>query len=127
MLQVYLLYFDLNILKIQAEVIQINNDTPETLDYELHQLLRANGYDFYEYNDEIVILVDHCGFEKELNPIFEVKSGYGDNSHLAGRLVFVRNFENEFSSDIGSLTYEDIFNLRLNLDIKLVGMTKGGM
>lgn len=39
------------------------------------------------------------------------------------RLVFVLSIENEFSTDIGSIKQEDIFNLRLNLDIKLIGMT----
>lgn len=126
MLKAYLIYFDVEIMKIQAEVIEINNSSSEIFDKQIHQLLNTDGYDFYDYNDEIAILVDDRGFDKELNPIFEIKSDYGDISHLAGRLIFVRNIENEFSIDIGSIKHEDIFNLRLNLDIKLIGMTKGG-
>ncbi|MFJ7649229.1 hypothetical protein ACIQ1H_16940 [Lysinibacillus sp. NPDC097279] len=124
MLQVYLLYFDTEVLKIQAEVLKLNNETAEVLDQELHQVLQAEGYDFYDYSDEIAILVDDRGFEKAMNPVFELVSAFGDRSRLAGRLVFVRNVENEYSTDVGSIKYEDIFNLRLNLDINLIGMTK---
>ncbi|MGY3190390.1 hypothetical protein [Lysinibacillus sp. TE18511] len=85
--------------------------------------MNADGYDFYDYSDEIVILVDDRGFEKSLNPVFELVSAFGDRSRLAGRLVFVRNVENEYSTDIGSIKREDIFSLRINLDIKIIGMT----
>lgn len=124
MLQVYLLYFDKEVLKIKAEVLQLHNETAELLDQELHQVLQAEGYDFYDYSGEIAILVDDRGFEKALNPVFELVSVFGDRSRLAGRLVFVRNVENEYSTDIGSIKYEDIFNLRISLDINLIGMTK---
>ncbi|GED63297.1 hypothetical protein [Lysinibacillus fusiformis] len=123
MLQIYLLYFNIEFMKIQAEVLQLRNETAEVLDQELQKVLQAEGYDFYDYSDEITILVDDRGFKKTLNPVFELVSTFGDRSHLAGRLVFVRNVENEYSTDIGSIKYEDIFNLRINLDINLVGMT----
>ena len=125
MLQVYLIYFDTENTKIQAEVLSLNNSTSEILDFELQQTLQAEGYEFYDYSNEIAILVDDRGFEKANNPVFEVVSTFGDISQLAGRLIFVRNIENEFSTDIGSIKYEDIFDLRLNLDIKLIGLTKG--
>ncbi|MFF3103010.1 hypothetical protein [Viridibacillus arvi] len=124
MLQVYLLYFDTTIMKIQAEVRQLFNETEDILDKELNKVLLSDGYDFYDYSDEIAILVDDRGFEKEFNPVFEIVSTFGDCSRLAGRLVFVRNVENKYSTDIGSIKHEDIFNLRINLDIKLIGMTK---
>ncbi|MGE8206025.1 hypothetical protein ACQKP0_15890 [Heyndrickxia sp. NPDC080065] len=125
MLQVYLLQFDPQIMKIQAEVLQLHNETEYRLDIELKKVLNAEGYDFYDYSDEITILVDDRGFEKELNPVFEIVSGYGDVSRLAGRLLFVRNVENDFSTDIDSIKYEDIFKLSTQLQIKLVGVTKG--
>ena len=121
MLQAYLLYFDIQIMKIQANVVYLNAN----LDREINNILQSNGYEFFDYSGEIAILVDDQGFFKEGNPVFEIVSEYGDRSKLAGRLLFVRNVENEFSTDIGSIKYEDIFNLRLNLDIKLIGMTKG--
>lgn len=124
MIQAYLLYFDTQIMKIQADVIQLQNPTEEMLNHEINQALQANGYEFYDYSDDITILVDDCGFEKGLNPVFEITSAYGDVNRLAGRLLFVRNLENEFSVDIGSIKKEDIFSLRLNLAIKLIGMTK---
>jgi hypothetical protein len=127
MLQVYLVYFDTTIMKIQAEVLQLHNETADILDRELKKALQADGYDFYDYSDEIAILVDDRGFEKALNPVFELASTFGDRSRLAGSLVFVRNVENEYSTDIGSIKYGDIFNLRIGLDINLIGMTKEGL
>lgn len=124
MLQVYLLYFDTKIMKIQADVLQLHDESTDILDEELNKVLEAEGYDFYDYSDEIAILVDDRGFEKVSNPVFEVISSFGDRSRLAGRLVFVRNVENEYSTDIGSIKKEDIFNLRINLDVELVGMVK---
>lgn len=125
MLQVYLLYFDTEIMKIQAEVLQLHNETSDTLDMELKKTLQADGYDFYDYSDEISILVDDQGFFKPNNPVFEIASEFGDCTQLAGRLLFVRNIENEFSVDIESIKYEDIFNLRTQLQIQLIGVTKG--
>lgn len=87
----------------------------EVLDQELQQVLQAEGYDFYDYSDEIAILVDDRGFEKSFNPVFEIISPFGNRIRLAGSLVFVRNIENEYSADIGSIKKEDIFNLRVNL------------
>ena len=55
MLQIYLLYFDTEIMKIQAEVLQLHNETSDTLDMELKKTLQADGYDFYDYSDEITI------------------------------------------------------------------------
>ena len=124
MLQVYLLYFDTEIMKIQAEVLQLNG-TQGNFDNEINTVLQSTGYDFYDYSDEITILVDDQGFFKPNNPVFEIVSEFGDRTQLAGRLLFVRNIENEFSVDIGSIKYEDIFNLRTNLQIQLIGVTKG--
>lgn len=125
MLQGYLLYFDLEIMKIQAEVLQLSNETIDSLDREINKILQAEGYDFYDYSDEITILVDNQGFLKAGNPVFEVISEFGDRAQLAGRLLFVRNIENEFSTDISNIKYEDIFKLRTQLQIQLIGMTKG--
>lgn len=125
MLQAYLLYFDMDTLKIQAEVLKIEKSVPEDLDFQINKILNSKGFEFFDYNDEITILVDDQGFFKSGNPVFEIVSEYGDYSKLAGRLLFVRNVENENSVDIGSIKYEDIFKLRTNLKIQLVGMTKG--
>lgn len=50
---------------------------------------------------------------------------FGDSIQLAGRLLFVRNIENEFSVDIGLIKHEDIFNQRTNLQVQLLGVIKG--
>ena len=111
-------------MKIQAEVLQLNGIQGD-FDNEINRALQSTGYDFYDYSDEITILVDDQGFFKPNNPVFEIVSEFGDSTQLAGRLLFVRNIENEFSVDIGSINYEDIFNLRTNLQIQLIGVTKG--
>ncbi|MER1987520.1 MAG: hypothetical protein ABS948_16700 [Solibacillus sp.] len=125
MIQAYLLYFDIEKSKIQADVVRLNDETSDTLEQTLGDALQSESYEFNDYSDEITIIVDNRGFEKANNPVFNIVSTYGDVMQLAGRLLFVRNVENEFSTDIGSIKYEDIFNLRLNLEIKLIGMTKG--
>ena len=125
MLQIYLLYFDIEQTKIVAEVLSLQNADEEQLEWELNKLLQSESYDFFDYSDDIAILVDDRGFEKVNNPVFEIVSEFGDTSHLAGRLVFVRNVENEFSIDFGSIEAKDVLHLRENLYIKLVGLTKG--
>lgn len=124
MIQVYLLYFDTEIMKIRAEVLQLNAGL-NNLDNEITALLQSTGYDVHDYSDEIAILVDDQGFFKTGNPVFEIISGFGDCTRLAGRLLFVRNIENEYSVDIDSIKYEDIFRLRTSLQIQLIGLTKG--
>ena len=106
-MEIYSVYFDESIMKLNADVIRI---TASSMD---------------ELYTEITILVDHEGFFKEGLAVFEIKSEYGDINHLAGRLLFVRNIENEFSTDIGSIKCEDIINLRNQLNIKFIGFTRG--
>lgn len=43
MLQIYLLYFNIEFMKIQAEVLQLRNETAEVLDQELQKVLQAEG------------------------------------------------------------------------------------
>lgn len=121
MIQAYLLYFDTSITKLQAEIIQLNNYTSEILNSDLNTQLVSKGYEFIDYSDDFAILVDENGFYKPGNPIFEVETMFGNTIRLAGRLLFVRNEYNEFSTDIGSIKKEDIFNFRINLKIKLIG------
>lgn len=101
------------------------NTTGDNLEDEITTVLQSIGYDFYDYSDGINILVDDQCFFKPNNLVFEIVSEFGDSAQLAGRLLFVRNIENEFSVDIGAIKYEDIFNLRTNLQIQLIGVTKG--
>lgn len=124
-MQMYAVYFDTEIMKMNAEVLTVVTDTNDDFDKEIHRILDATGYDVFDYSDEISILVDDRGFFKEGRPVFEIESTYGDVNKLAGKLLFVRNVENEFSVDMGSVTYEDIFKLRNELKIQFVGFTRG--
>lgn len=100
MIQAYLLYFDTSIMKLRAEVIQISNESSEKLDIELNNYLTSDGYEFVDYSDDITILVDDTGFFKPENPVFRVETVFGDTLKLAGRLLFVRNIYNEYSTDV---------------------------
>lgn len=124
-MRVYTIDFDINIMKLNAEVIELETESSEVLDAEINRVLRASGYDYFDYSDEITILVDDNGLFKKGLPVFEIESMYGDIGRLAGRLLFVRNVENEFSTDIGSITDIDIVQLRNELKIQFIGFTKG--
>ena len=110
---------------MNAELIQLTADNPDEIYFEINKTLNATGFDFFDYSDDIAILVDDQGFFKKGLPVFDIESEYGDHNKLAGKLVFVRNVVNEFSTDIGSITYEDVFKLKTQLNIKFVGFTKG--
>lgn len=124
-MQIYSVYLDINTTKMNAEVIKLGVSTGEELDQEIHCILNATGYDIFDYSDEIAILVDNQGFFKEGLPVFEIEGTYGNINKLAGKLLFVRNVENEYSVDIGSIKYEDIFKLRNEMNIKFIGFTRG--
>lgn len=54
------------------------------------------GDDFYDYSDEIAILVESRGFEKGTIFCFEIVSSYVEVSRLTGRLLYFRNIENKY-------------------------------
>lgn len=110
---------------MKAELIKIDSVINDIYD-ELSNIIGCDSLEFVDYNNEVVIIVDEQGKMKKHNPIFKVITDNGIELNLAGKILFARNVENEFSTDIGGIKYEDIFNLRLNLDIKLIGMTNGG-
>lgn len=88
------------------------------------RLLNSDGLDVIDYNDEIAILVDDRGFEKQNKPVFEVVVEDDIKVQLTGKMLFVRNVYNEFSTDFGSITFEDITHLRNKLQISLVGVIR---
>lgn len=70
---------------------------------KINKVLNSTGYDFFDYSDDIAILVDNQRLSKEGLPVFEKESEYGDVSNLVGKLLFVRNVETEFSTSIRSI------------------------
>lgn len=124
-MQAYAVYFDTEIMKMIAEVVNFSSDNDDLLNDEICRYLNAKGYDFLDYSDEITILVDDEGLFKKGLPVFEVESSYGDISRLVGKMLFLRNIENEDSTNIGSITPEDIYKLRDGMNIKFIGLTKG--
>lgn len=118
----YIINFNSRTLSLEAEVEGADINSIEIYE-RLCEILGCESIEFIDFNDEIVMIVDELGKFKKMNPIFKVKTDYGEYVELAGKILFARNIYNEFSTDIGSIKYEDIFNLRLNLDIQLLGMT----
>lgn len=109
---------------MSAEVIQIECTADDIYD-ELSSIIGSDLLEFVDFNNEVVMVIDEEGKFKKNNPIFRVVTDDGITLDLAGKLLFARNVENEFSTDIGSIKAEDIFYLRNNLDIQLLGVVRG--
>ncbi|WP_409366796.1 DUF3846 domain-containing protein [Lysinibacillus sp. 38-6] len=119
----YVISFDTKLFKMNAEVIKIEwaiNDIYE----ELSSIIGSDSLEFVDFNNEVVMVIDEDGKFKKNNPIFRVITDDGITLDLTGKILFARNVENEFSTDIGSIKAEDIFYLRNNLNIQLLGVTR---
>lgn len=114
----------MELFKMSAEVIKIDGRINDIYD-ELSSIIGSDTLEFIDFNDEIVLVVDEEGKFKKNNPVFRVITGDGISLDLAGKLLFARNIENESSTDIDSIKAKDIFYLRNNLDIQLLGVIKG--
>lgn len=123
-MKIYALNFNTDIFKIEADVIELTYASLDEQYNQLVKLLDATGLDVIDYNDDIAILVDEVGFEKKNNPIYNLVTEDGLTYKLAGKILFVRNIYNEESTDVGGITYEDIFHLRRLLDIQIIGAVK---
>ena len=121
-MNVYAIQFNIETFKIEADIHEIEYYDLDQQYEKLVDLLNAEGLDVVDYNEDIAILVDDRGFEKKNNPVFQVKTQDNISCQLAGKLLFVRNIYNVESTDFGSVTAEDIFHLRNNLQITLKGL-----
>lgn len=120
-MQFYMIGFDTTSFKLEADILTVNdNDIYD----EIVKVLNCEILEFIDYNDEIVMIIDENGKFKKYNPVFNIETSDGICLEVAGRILFARNIENEFSTDIGSIFMEDISYLRANLDIKLLGIVK---
>lgn len=113
--------FDVEVFKMGADVIRINSTLGDTYD-KVRIFIESDSLEFVDYNSEIVMIIDEQGKSKKNNPLFRIITEDGITLELAGKILFARNIENEFSTDIVSIKSEDIFYLRDNLDIKLLGI-----
>lgn len=120
----YVISFDTNLFKMNAEVIKIDSVINDIYD-ELSIIIESDSLEFVDFNNEIVMVIDEQGKFKKDNPVFRIVTDDGITLDLAGKILFARNFENEFSTDIGGIKAEDIFHLRNNLNIQLLGVTRG--
>jgi hypothetical protein len=121
-MNVYAINFNTETFKIEADVHEIEYSDLDEQYEKLVKLLNAEGLDVVDYNDDIAILVDDRGFEKQYNPVFEVITEDNIVCQLTGKILFVRNIYNEESTDFGGVTHEDIFYLKNNLQITLKGL-----
>lgn len=123
-MKVYSINFNTETFKIEADIHEIKYSNLDEQYDQLLRLLEAKGLDVLDYNEDIAILVDDRGFEKENNPVFEVITEDNIPCQIAGKLLFVRNIYNEESTDFGSVKSEDIVMLKNNLQISLKGIIK---
>ena len=121
-MNVYGINFNPKTFKIEANVHQIEYNNLDEQYEKLVKLLNADGLDVVDYNNDIAILVDDRGFEKQYNPVFEVITEDNISCQLSGKILFVRNIYNQESTDFGGVTPEDVFYLKNNLQITLKGV-----
>lgn len=123
-MKVYSICFNTNSFKIEAAIHEIEYSNLDEQYDQLVKLLNADGLEVIDYNEDIAILVDDRGFEKQNNPVLEVITEDGITLQLAGRILFVRNIYNEESTDFGSITEEYVTYLKNHLKITLKGILK---
>ena len=111
-------------MRYDVGTVLINNDNIDIQSSEICRLLNSDTYDFSDYSTDITIIVDGEGFYKSGLPIWSITTLDGYPLELIGKLLFARNIETECSVDLGSIKTEDIFNFRIGLNIKLLGMKK---
>ena len=126
-MNVYAINFNTETFKIEADIHVIEYSNLDEQYEKLIKLLDAEGLDALDYNEDIAILVDDRGFEKQNNPVFEVKTEDSISCKLAGKILFVRNIYNEESTDFGSITAEDILHLKNHLQVSLKGLLKSSL
>ncbi|WP_342574005.1 hypothetical protein MHH37_17225 [Solibacillus sp. FSL K6-1781] len=115
-----------NIYEMQFEGSKIElHSSRDTIYEDLANNLECETLDFQDYSDQIVMIVDENGFFKASFPIFQIITKFGDTVELAGSIIFAKNIESEHSTDIGEISEDEIFDLRDNLSIKLLGITRG--
>ena len=120
----YKLGFNINEMQFEGSLIELQSSR-ESIYEDLAKNLGCETLDFQDYSEEIVMIVDESGYFKSLRPIFQIETKFGDTVELAGSIIFAKNIETEFSTDIGEISSEEILSLRDNLNIKLIGITRG--
>lgn len=123
-MKLYEVNFNTDVLKVEANVVTIEYHSPDEQYQKIVDTLGADGLDVLDYNEDIAILVDEIGFQIPNNPIYTLVTEDGFSYQLAGKLLFVRNIYNENSTDFGSITYDDIFQLRRLLNIRIIGVVR---
>lgn len=123
-MEFYVISFDTDVFKMKAEVTKIDSALNDIY-VELSTLIGSDSLEFVDFSNEIVIVIDELGKSRKNNPMFRIVTEDGITLDLAGKILFARNIENEFSTDIGSINAEDIFYLRNNLNIQMLGITRG--
>ncbi|MCM3358678.1 hypothetical protein [Psychrobacillus sp. MER TA 171] len=121
-MKAYAINFNLDTFTIEADIYQIKYSNFDEQYEKLLELLNAEGLDVVDFNNDIAMLVDDRGFEKQNNPVFEVITEDNIVCQLAGKIIFVRNIYNKESTDFGSITSEDVIYLKNNLRIVLKGL-----
>lgn len=120
----YKIGFNINVMKFEGTLLELNSSR-ESVYQDLAKNLECETLDFQDYSEKLVMIVDGNGYFNKNYPVFQIETQYGDTVELAGSIIFAKNIETEYSTDIGSLTEEEILTLRDKLKIKLIGITRG--
>lgn len=120
----YKIGFNIYEMKFEGLMIELQSSR-DSIYMDLAKYLGCETLDFQDYSEEIVMIVDEKGYFKTAFPIFQIETKFGDKVELAGSIIFAKNIETAHSTDIGEISVEEILNLRDNLNIKLIGITRG--
>ncbi len=111
-------------MKFEGTLLKLNSSR-ESVYQDLAKNLECETLDFQDYSEDLVMIVNRNGYFSKNYPVFQIETYYEDTVELAGSIIFAKNIETEYSTDIGSLTEKEIITLRDILKIKLIGITRG--
>lgn len=120
-MKVYFIGFDFKIMSYVDGVKEIEKDDKNGNLKDYYRIIDCDLIDIVNYSEEIAIVVDDEGLLKSGNPVFEINLPNGNQLHLAGTLVFAKDPKN--GESLTGLDAGEIYNLMMNLDIKVIGVT----
>lgn len=121
-MKVYTVGFDFEKMAIKTEVVEFEKENNNLKNY--YNIIGCDTIDIVNLNEDIAIVVDDDGLLKSGTPVFEIKTEDGAELQLAGKLLFAKNNYTNDGTKLTGLTSGEIFNLMINLEIRVIGVTR---
>lgn len=123
-IQVYIVGFDVKKMSPFAKMEKIPSVAGPAQMKKINTILKCDGIDIVDYNDDIAIAVSDRGMFTEGKAVFEITAPDDTVLRLAGTLLFAKNTYTADSVDLGELSSAEICNLAENLKIRVIGVVK---